>query len=59
MSTHGTLIGALEDANTHQQATGHESRIILSVRIENRSESTKFLTHGGRGLVQAECRVCR
>lgn len=42
----------------HNQATGHDGRIVLSPKVENRSGSTKWLSHGGRGRIQAECRQC-
>lgn len=51
------LVEALAAVN-HHAGLGHVARIVLSTRIENRSNTTKFTTHGGRGIIQAECQTC-
>ncbi len=53
------LQDALESVFAHWAETGHSSRIVWSVQIENRSKSVKYLTQGGRGVFQAECRQCK
>lgn len=62
------LQGRLTAGHTHATATGHSTRIILAVRIDNREKNPGWqknsrggrhfneLTHGGHADFTAECR---